>query len=319
MGPAIQLRLAGGYYFHTLTRIVRDLQPLLTLREPALITIDMRDLTFMGPAALALTAATLHSVRSKSLPMDGSTIIAPHAPGIFRYLRRMDFLELVLDKLDLEYADSLERHDTKGFRECRRFASEEECHAVAKGLADSAHERVVVDELSSQSLYTCLTELAENVYYHADSPLGGVAAAQALPKSNEVELAIVDLGIGIKESLSKNPIYHAAAADDLTAIRLALVPTVTATPHRNSGYGLAFTQYLLGVNGGRLMVRSGHGHVQRGAKTVDRIESDSLPGTVVGLRIRTDRPFDFTQAWNQLTDALTDVPALLSQFHDAND
>jgi hypothetical protein len=318
VGREIQLRLAGGYYFHTLTRIIRDLQPLLTLGEPAEITIDMSQLTFMGPAALALTAATLHKVRHLSLPTEGSVIVAPEAPGIRRYLHRMDFLRLVLD--DPHLADDLsERHDTKGFRECRRFVSEEECHEVAKALADSAHERVIVDELSSQSLYTCLTELAENVYYHAEAPLGGVAAAQALPKSREMELAIVDLGVGICKSLSKNPTYHADANDDLAAIKLALVPTVTATPQRNSGYGLAFTQFLLALNGGRLLVRSGHGHVQRGARVVDKIEEDHLPGTVVGLRIRTDQPFDFARAWNQLTAALNDVPTLLRQLRPAND
>lgn len=319
MGSEIQLQLSGGYYFHTLTRIIRDLQPLLTLQEPAQITIDMSKLTFMGPAALALTAATLHKVRHHSLPTEGSVIVAPEAPGIFRYLHRMNFLRLVLDDPDLADANASERHDTMGFRECRRFVSEEECHEVAKELADSAHERVVVDELGSQSLYTCLTELAENVFYHAYAPLGGMAAAQALPKSKEVELAIVDLGVGIRESLSKNPIYHAGASDDLAAIRLALIPTVTATPDRNSGYGLAFTQFLLGLNGGRLLVRSGHGHVQRGAHMVDRMEEPHLPGTVVGLRIRTDRPFDFASAWDQLTAALNDVPTLLRQLRPADD
>jgi hypothetical protein len=68
-----------------------------------------------------------------------------------------------------------------------------------------------------------------------NAPLGGVAAAQALPHSQEVELAIVDLGVGICASLSKNPEYQ--SHHDLAAIRLALVPTVTATPERNSGYG----------------------------------------------------------------------------------
>jgi anti-sigma regulatory factor (Ser/Thr protein kinase) len=315
MADELDLELAGGYYFHNFKRIVRDLQPLLTLTEPAKVTIDMSRLTFMGPAALALTAATLNKVRT-DLTLPGSVIVSPNAPGIYRYLHRMDFLRMVLDRPDLEDDLGSERHDARGFRECRSFSSEDECHQVAKALAESAHERVVVDELASQSLYTCLTELAENVYYHADAPLGGVAAAQALPHSQEVELAIVDLGVGICASLSKNPEYQ--SHDDLAAIRLALVPTVTATPERNSGYGLAFTQFLLGLNGGRLLVRSGFGHVQRGARTVDKLEDEHLPGTVVGLRIKTDRPFDFTLAWNQLTDALNNVPSLLDQLRHAD-
>ena len=65
-------------------------------------------------------------------------------------------------------------------------------------------------------------------------------------------------------------------------------------------------------------VRSGFGHVQRGARTVDKLEDEHLPGTVVGLRIKTDRPFDFTLAWNQLTDALNNVPSLLDQLRHAD-
>jgi hypothetical protein len=83
MDPELNVRLAGGYYFHTFTRIVRDLQPLLTLNEPIKITIDMSNLTFMGPAALALTAATLNKVRDQLLPASGSVIVPPRAPGMY--------------------------------------------------------------------------------------------------------------------------------------------------------------------------------------------------------------------------------------------
>jgi hypothetical protein len=55
------------------------------------------------------------------------------------------------------------------------------------------------------------------------------------------------------------------------------------------------------------------------ARIADKIEDQYLPGTVVGLRIRTDRPFDFAPAWDQLTAALDNVPALLAQLRYPND
>jgi len=265
----------------------------------------------MGPAALALTAAALHKVFDGNSSLPGSSIVAPRAIGMHRYLHRMDFLSLVLDAPNLTDPTEAERHATRGFRECQRFREDEECRQVARSLVDSARERVLIDETAGQSLYTCLTELAENVYFHADAPLGGYAAAQALSHSAEVEIAIVDLGVGIHASLSKNPVYTDEASDDLTAINLALIPTVTATPGRNSGYGLTFTQLLLALNGGRLMVRSGHGHVQRGANMVDKVEQEYLPGTLVGMRLRTDRPFDYSKAWQALGDAIKNLPDVL--------
>jgi anti-sigma regulatory factor (Ser/Thr protein kinase) len=309
----VVVRLSGGYYFHTLTRIIRDLQPLLTLTTPALITIDMSALTFMGPAALALTAAVINRLTKSGLTVEGSEILAPRARGMYRYLHRMDFFRLVVKNPSLP-DEAGERHDTRGFRECRQFVTDEECRRVAKSLADSAGERVRTMETASYSLYTCLTELAENVYYHADTRDGGVATAQDLPKSGEIELAIVDLGVGIYGSLTKNVQYAGDIRDDLAAIRWALTPTVSATPDRNSGYGLFFAQALLRTNGGRLLVRSGRGHVQRGAKQVDRLEVENLPGTLVGFRLRTDRPFDAEVAWSYLDEALRNVPNLLNEI-----
>jgi anti-sigma regulatory factor (Ser/Thr protein kinase) len=309
----LRVRLAGGYYFHTLKRLVRDLQPLFELSEPAVVVIDLADLTFMGPAALALTAAALHGVfgGNERLWEGGSHIVGPRAVGIHRYLHRMDFLRVALDSPDLVDPTEQERHEPHGFRECKRFERDEECREVAKSLADSARERVAIDDIASKSLYTCLTEIAENVYFHAHAPLGGYAAAQALGQSQELELAIVDLGVGIRESLSKNPDYRDKVGDDLAAIKLALAPTVTSTPGRNSGYGLTFTQLLLANNGGRLLVRSGYGVVQRGAKPVDKVVAEHLPGTLVGMRIRTDKPFDFVIAWQALSDAIKNLPNVL--------
>ena len=45
---------------------------------------------------------------------------------------------------------------------------------------------------------------------------------------------MVDLGRGIRLSLTNNPAY-ADIEDDVTAIATALEPRVTATPERNSG------------------------------------------------------------------------------------
>jgi hypothetical protein len=75
----------------------------------------------------------------------------------------------------------------------------------------------------------CLDELAENVVFHADTDLGGFAAAQGWNRRPEMEVGIVDLGRGIRESLTTNPEY-ADIVDDVTAIDAALQPMVTSTP-----------------------------------------------------------------------------------------
>jgi hypothetical protein len=306
--PDLTVNLAGGYYFAQLSRLVRELQPLYALVEPTCFRIDLSRLTFMGPAALALTVATLSDLRNRNVVANGSVIVSPAAAGIATYLKRMDFYKVLFEDLgESPVPDVHHRKVKQGLRECEHFIEDAECRKVAKSLSDAVEETVTMDALAAKSLYLCLTELTENVYYHADTPLGGFAAAQSLKGTRELEIGIADLGVGIRASLAKNPDYTAEATDDLSAIKTAMRPTVTATPTRNSGYGLAFTQFLLELNEGRLMVRSGTGHVQVGERRIEKVEEYPLPGTLVALRLHTDRPFDFQKAYALLNKAINTV------------
>lgn len=300
---SVEVVLRGPYYLNQLKRLIRELQPLLHLNVRRRVFVDLSDLTFMGPAALALTLGALSRIQSSSLLAPNSSIVPPRATGMATYLARMDFLTVLLE--EAEPAVEVGRTPRAGLRECRHFRKDEECRAVAKELADALEERVSTDQLARTSLELCLTELTENVYYHAEAHDGGFAAAQAFDSSKEIEVAIVDLGVGIRRSLAKNADYAAESGDDVTAIETAMRPTVTATPGRNSGYGLAFTRFLLDINQGRLLVRSGTGNVQVGEKAFRKEEVDSLPGTLVALRLHTDRAFDFKKAYELLMEAIS--------------
>jgi anti-sigma regulatory factor (Ser/Thr protein kinase) len=314
----VGVRLSGPYYLHTIRRLLRDLHPLFGLESPAVVRVDMSALTFMGPAAMALTLATLSKARAEGLMAPKSVIVAPRSRGMFTYLYRMDFIRVLFEGVAVH--DPVERHETTGLRECRHFLSEDECVVAARDLAEALEEKVSTDAMSKNSLYVCLSELTENVFFHAGTKHGGFAVAQPLTHSKEIEVAIVDLGVGIAASLRKNPQYAPDTTDDLMAIKTAIRPTVTATPGRNSGYGLAFTRYLLQINQGHLVVRSGNGYLQDGAHRVERVVADMLPGTLVALRLRTDLPFDSTRAWDLLSKAieriLNDSDAAADPTHD---
>jgi hypothetical protein len=160
------------------------------------------------------------------------------------------------------------------------------------------------DPAHRPALDLLLGELTENVGFHAGTTGGGFISAQAFPTSGMLEIGIADLGIGIAGSLHRNPKLATTILDDLTAIRRALSATTTSTPRRNSGYGLTFAQMLLQTNDGSLLVRSGHGSVQRGSRLIEQLVDAQLPGTLIGLRIRTDRPLDYKQAYALLNKAI---------------
>jgi anti-sigma regulatory factor (Ser/Thr protein kinase) len=192
--------------------------------------------------------------------------------------------------------------------ECQHFMNDAELRPLTASMLEAIQSKAPLDNEARYALDTCISEMLENVLFHADTPYGGVAAVQAF-KSGELELAIVDLGVGIAGSLAKNPDYaDRARKGDLTAIQTAMVPNVTSTPWRNKGWGLAFTELLLQFNEGRMIVRSGQGYVMRGAKSADKVDADQpLPGTLVAMRIKIDQPLDYSKAWALLDEAIDTV------------
>lgn len=303
--PEITVKLRNAHHLHSLSRTLTDLRPVLDLEKPTVVHLDLSELTFIGPACLALMVAAMRRGRATGMIFSGS-ITYPDSVAATTYLHRMDAFRVLFEKEPIDVEDNVERHAATGLKECEHFSSAEGGRRVAGGLAKAIQEQVETDAVTANSLDVCLIELTENVHFHAAATTGGFAAAQTFKNSQEIEIAIVDLGVGIASSLAANPAHAEEAADDISAIHAAIRPLVTATPERNSGYGLALTRLLLELNDGRLIVWSGEGKVQMGEKALER-RVDYLPGTVVALRLHTDRPFDIATAYERLNQAIEEI------------
>jgi hypothetical protein len=298
LAGALDVELRGWYLLESLDRMIRDLSPLFELSEPEEITVDLQRLAFIGPTCLAVLVATLKRTQAREYNAPGSVILFPKSGLVSNYLLRMDvFRQVAGDSIPEDF----ERHEAIGLRPCRHFA-EGEAVVAARELSAAIAERVAVDDVAEAALYVALTELAEIVGFHADTPLGGYIAAQGWRKRPEIELAIVDVGVGIRSSLTKNAAY-ADIADDLTAIMTAVQPLVTSTPDRNSGFGLAFTRGLLQGNGGGVLIRSGTADFYTGADEGASTFDTSFPGTIVALTARTNRPLDQNDGWRAINEA----------------
>jgi anti-sigma regulatory factor (Ser/Thr protein kinase)/anti-anti-sigma regulatory factor len=309
----LTITLAGGYPFAQLERLLRAVDPLAKLEARRQLILDLRGMTFIGPAGLAWLIAVVRRAEDHNL-IDGGSVLMPRSPLTQRYLMRMDFLTT----LDLASVDDeqFERHPAVGFRPCQRFLDDEGGRQVALEMTDALAESCETDDLARHSLRICLDELAENVIFHADTPLGGFVVAQRLKRIPEFEIGIADLGVGIRRSLQKNPAY-VDISDDVTAISKALQPRVTSTPERNGGFGLAVSKLLLKANGGTLCVRSGNGSVQTGATNREQHQELEVLGTLVALRARTDRPLNVQQVYRLLEDDFND--SLRDRGFDDND
>jgi len=296
--PRVQITLSGAFGVKQgrLERLIRLLGPLLALEQEAEVNVDLSGLVSVSPAALALLTATLKRAVDLDLLGEGSLIQPPRSPAVRNYLSRMNMIRVLVDE-DVE--EPFTRREPHGFRPCQHFSGADDYAAVARNLTEALTERCTTDDLSRASIRICLDEIAENVVHHAEAPGGGFGAAQGWRKNQEFEIGIVDLGIGIRGSLTKNP-DHADVHDDAAAIARALQPRVSATPERNAGIGLFITKLLLEANDGLLLVRSGHGSVQAGLVDQAKREPVALPGTLVALRARTDRTLDINSVYEHL-------------------
>lgn len=283
-GDPTTISLASRLFLssESLEGMLRDLEPLLS-DAPAPVVLDLSAVTFVGPTCLAVLVAACRGAGPGVI----GRVIYPENADTRAYLERMDVFDLIPCKTE---AATGGRRTPEGFRECRRFVSQDDCVETSRELVGAIAERCELGDTSRRALASCIAEIAENVYFHAESTEGGFAAAQSWPKKSLIEVAIVDLGRGVRRSLMENPAY-ADIEDDEDAIRRAMQLGVTATPQRNTGQGLFSAARLLEGNGGRVLVRSGSAYVYDGARKESGI-SHPFPGTLVAMTIRTDRPLD---------------------------
>jgi hypothetical protein len=302
------IALKGQYGLDSLDQLIADLTPLLTLIDRTRLTIDLRELSFVYPSTAALLALALHRVVALDLRVpEESRFLLPANENVRNYLFRADVLQV---GAGIKIVEPFTRQQSRGFRECRRFETEAEATQVARELTNALEERSALDPTARSAIYTCLGELCFNVPHHAASQTGGVASAQGYPQLHRFEATIVDLGIGIRQSLRQNTIY-ASVASDVEAIETALELGVTSKPGdkgptRHSGYGLSVTQHLLKRNGGRLVVRSGQGEIHVGAAPKAQESEFDFPGTLVVMEAWTNAPLDVSVVYQELLGDLDD-------------
>lgn len=141
----------------------------------------------------------------------------------------------------------------------------EEIPDLIQRQADRSALVLARDKLKNKGFYDVLSysirEIFRNVFEHSGSS-SLFFCAQYWPKSNKVEFAVSDFGVGIRNGLATNPNFRFKT--DKQAIEYSLLPSVSGKTHLprlsstwfNSGYGLYMTQRLA-RNGGNFLIASG--------------------------------------------------------------
>ena len=162
--------------------------------------------------------------------------------------------------------------------------------------ADRIASIITRDQASNKNMFDVLSfsirEVMRNVFEHSGSDQLHYCA-QYWPKSNKVEFALADFGVGIRRGLSENPNFRFKT--DKEAIEYSLLPSVSGKTHLprqsetwfNSGYGLYMTNRLA-RNGGNFVISSGSTAVHLSRKTKTNYRT-SFSGTALRFNLDVDQ------------------------------
>ena len=145
-----------------------------------------------------------------------------------------------------------------------------------------------------ETLTYSIREIIRNVVEHSEADQFGYCA-QYWPTKNIVEFSLLEKGIGIRKTLTRNP--HLSISSDQDALKLSLLPGVSGKAYNgkrgfnkgvwaNSGFGLYMTSRICG-NGGSFFLISGNSGILLNNRKRYYIKTN-LQGTALRLRLNTN-------------------------------
>jgi anti-sigma regulatory factor (Ser/Thr protein kinase) len=163
----------------------------------------------------------------------------------------------------------------------------------------TSHFEIEVSVL--QAISYCLYEVMDNVHIHSGKPLG-TAMTHFNKDERVLDILIADDGMGIRASLSENEKYKDITESE--ALKICLEDTIT--DGKGMGFGLFTLSRLINHIGKDFILHSGsHKLIVKEGKT-SIIENGFWQGTLIYLKIGTEREIDPNQIVDHRTDAVTE-------------
>lgn len=278
------------------------------MSQPTKLSITTHDRWMsVHPVVLAMIAA-----KGLTVPV-GDTTFDTITAASAGYLERMK----LFDMLSVRSGITISESDPSGrFIPLTQIRNADEQTRFVTEMMPLLH----LEPARAEAIRYIVSELVRNVLEHSGSEQGAIVAAQYHRKSNIIRIGIADTGVGIKNTITRS---H-TAPDDMSAIKLALVPGITGTTPReggtqdNAGAGLFFIKSIAVNNRNFFMLYSGNSLyklLKRPATSLVKLYADpsrdrhseraDLPywqGTVVGIDLSLDDTSEFKALLGLIND-----------------
>src|SRR5918993_977769 len=201
------------------------------------VVVDLRTVEFVEPAGLCALAALLEYLCARCEVVD----LALAGRDVPAYLERMNFFRSFENRVrtnaNVASLEERRRHNPGTLQELINFHAEEEIPGIIERIS----------------------EILENQGYRH-------IVSGSRRRGEEVLIAIADGGVGVRQTLARNPEYAEYTTTDNDALRHALEMGVSATGEIGRGGGLALVAGIAARAGGSLSLRSGAGRGVRYAR-----------------------------------------------------
>jgi hypothetical protein len=266
----------------TFDHVLRDQRPLETG------VFDLRGTTFAAPSGLVSLGLALEAAGRAV----GDVVLRIDDPTLRSYLARSGFLgelptgcRVVPDADDLSHLFDHRIGRSPMLIELTRIDEQGTLDDLLDRTIESV-ARIRSERNDAYDVAALLSELGGNVLDHGGGR--GLLALQVYGEADRsfLELAVGDIGPGIRASLLRNP-KNPRLAGDLQAIQQAVRPMISGSTEPARGSGLHQLLRLIHGHGGSVQIRSGAAKARWRADRASGFgfEVPYLPGTQISFTI----------------------------------
>jgi len=287
-----------------------------SVRRDGKAIIKLHKKVFLAPFSLLFLGLF---IRKMNIENPGSVTFVERSINSTGYINFMGFLDLCGLDSSVKMGSDNKRGDSSYIRVQRKelddvsidddftHASEvEKMQTIGSELGKALLQNSELEHRNKdlETLTYLCREILRNVVEHsyADEMF---YCAQYYPKLKKVEIAIGDLGEGIKSSLELSP-HIETMQSDLEALRKALEPGTSSRAHKytkkrsqahyyaNSGYGLYMADRICSENGS-LKIASYKAAKIRNSVGEKEYSKVYFPGTILGLELKLGEISDISE------------------------
>ena len=189
----------------------------------------------------------------------------PESEEVLKYLERMDFFRFADGYFTLKPSQPqisekyLRNQSSDVLLEITPIEKSDDIHFIVGKVKERAHailaKHLHYDERAINGFIVALSEVCQNIIEHSETK-GFVGIQkyhfQSMNK-NVVKIAVMDIGIGFRMSLSG----RFSLKSDLEAIEKALIHGASRYAEKGRGHGLASVRRFVNQWNGKLSIRSG--------------------------------------------------------------